>query len=597
MNRIQNSWSPRSLKVKLIAGVLLLTVPLILIMIVGSHYAIGVVRTQVGDSYRNLTTLYMNQIDAELENVDKYLNGLIGSGMELFSINQAVDEDSYFRAKISLFLELKENQVLYPSINAFFLYAPQWEDFMPVFKDVESPEQAMYIQEYIEEYIETNADANIFYSNQWDVHEIHGVYYIIHMMKADDVYIGAWQRADTLMIPLNLIQVGEGGGGLLATMDGIPMTNRELVDRHAIQIPPMSEGYQLTGADDKFLIVGEKSMKGSFRLIVVIPDQQILQNLPYFFRFATLAPIASVLIIPIGLFYLRKIVLYPINRLVQAMKRIREGNLQIRIEEEKLSDEFMLVNQTFNSMMGQIQDLTVNVYEEKLNKQREELQRLQLQMNPHFFLNSLNIIYHLAKVRDYSLIKQMTQSLIRYFRFMFRSNLSFVRLEEEVDHTANYLRIQELRFPGQFNYSMQIPEYMNNELVPPLIIHTFVENTIKHAVTLDQPIDLFIRADIEEVNEAPYMVLEIEDTGAGFAEEILEKLQAKETLVTEQGEHIGIWNVQRRLKLLYGDSAGVEFSNRVPHGAAVRVLLPIKSVDTDIQREGDDDDVQYADRG
>ena len=597
MKSLRRGWSPGSLKVKLVGGVLFLTVPLILVMIIGSNYAIGVVRTQVSESYRNMMALYVNQLDADLEKVDKYLNGLIGSGMDLFAVNQASNENDYYRAKISLFIELKEHQLIYPSIHAFFMYASKWDDFMPVYKEVENAEQALELQRYIVNYIRSAQDQKIFFSNRWDVHEVNGPYYIIHMIKADDVYIGAWQRADALIMPLNLIRFGDKGGSLLVTLDGAPMTNFDLVRSNAIEIPPVLESYQLVGKDERFLLVGEASSKANFRLIAVIPDEQILQNLPTFFRMATLAPLTSIVIVPIGLYFLRKVVLLPINRLVQAMKLIREGNLQARIEDARVSDEFAIMNQTFNSMMSQIQNLTINVYEEKLNKQREELQRMQLQMNPHFFLNSLNIIYHLAKVKDYDLIKEMSQGLIRHFRFMFRSNLTFVRLQEEVEHTTNYLRIQELRFPGQFHYQVMIPEYMSGELVPPLIIQTFVENTIKHAVTLDRPIDLSIRADIEEVNQAPYMIIEIEDTGDGFAEEILSKLQAGHTLVTEQGEHIGIWNVQRRLKLLYGDRASVRFSNRMPHGASVRISLPAQEVGGDAQPGGGNEDVQPADRG
>ncbi len=69
----------------------------------------------------------------------------------------------------------------------------------------------------------------------------------------------------------------------------------------------------------------------------------------------------------------------------------------------------------FNAMMSEVERLRINVYEEQLNKQKEELQRLQLQVNPHFFLNTLNIIYNLAKVKNYELILDMTMSLIRIF--------------------------------------------------------------------------------------------------------------------------------------------------------------------------------------
>src|SRR5690606_33314794 len=127
------------------------------------------------------------------------------------------------------------------------------------------------------------------------------------------------------------------------------------------------------------------------------------------------------------------------------------------------------------AMMDEIQRLRVNVYEEQLNKQREELQRLQLQVNPHFFLNSLNIVYNLAKVKNFNLIMEMTSALIQYFRFLFRSNTSFVKLKDELEHTRNYMNIQTLRFPEKLYCNVDAPIYLNDVPVPPLIIQSFVE--------------------------------------------------------------------------------------------------------------------------
>lgn len=584
---IRLRWSLNSLQTKVIMGILILTVPLLLVMIVGNQYAISVVRAQVSDSYKNLTTLYMRQIDSNLDEVDKYMNGLVGSGMELFSVNQATDEGEYYRAKISLYNALKDNLLLYPAIDAFFMYAPDRKDFMPVQLHSGDYKQSFHIMDYMTQFIEASPDVNGFRTNSWSAHEINGDYYIFHIMRADKVYFGAWQKADSLMIPLNFIRFGTTGGSLFATSDGTAMTNKKLAEDAALRLLPNDEGYRLSGRNNKFLIVGEASIKGDFSLIAVIPDEQILENLPYLQKFTAFAPLASLIVILVGLMFLRKSILLPMNRLLLAMKRIRAGNLNVRIGETAASDEFRVVNETFNSMMSQIQELTVNVYEEKLNKQREELQRMQLQINPHFFLNSLNIVYHLAKVKDYELIKEMSQCLIRYFRFMFRSNLTFVSVKDELEHTANYMRIQELRFPGQLEYKVVVPDYLLGELVPPLIIHTFVENTIKHAVTLDQPIELLVRGDLIEQNNVPYLQLLIEDTGAGFSEQVLRELRNNRSLATEQGEHIGIWNAQRRLKLLYGDEAMIEFSNRLPHGAAVLVKLPLQTVTTSDVREGE----------
>src|SRR5690606_6802536 len=104
--------------------------------------------------------------------------------------------------------------------------------------------------------------------------------------------------------------------------------------------------------------------------------------------------------------YLRRTILLPIQRIINSMKKIQGDNLHIRIEPYPTSFEFQMVNDTFNHMMEQIEDLKIDVYEEQLGKQREELQRLQLQMNPHFYLNSLNMLYSLARVNKNELVQE-----------------------------------------------------------------------------------------------------------------------------------------------------------------------------------------------
>jgi len=323
--------------------------------------------------------------------------------------------------------------------------------------------------------------------------------------------------------------------------------------------------------------VGEKSKRGNFNLTAVIPDSVILEKLPYIQKvIASLIPILAVTIVLIYLAFLRKVILTPAKRILIAMKKVRDGNLDVHIPQYATSNEFELMNQIFNSMVSQIRDLKIQVYEEQINKQKAELKHLQLQINPHFFLNSLNVIYQLAQVKDFKLIQEMSFCLVEYFRFMFRSNLTFVLLEDEIRHTKNYLKIQELRFPGHLTYGISVPEYLLKYMVPPLVIQTFVENAIKYAVNLDNPTHIDIEAELDGSVIEPKVKISIQDTGKGFPEDVLKQLQLEIDTLNELGEHIGIWNVQRRLRLLYKDQAAIKFSNGPEKGARVIISLPLK---------------------
>ncbi|MBY9078345.1 histidine kinase [Paenibacillus sp. HN-1] len=581
----------QTIRARLIIGVLILTLPIIGILIYNNLYAIGVVRNQVAHSYSQMTQLYMNQIDNNLEAIDIYMNNIVALNQEFISMAQTDSEDIYRISKVLLSNTMTNDINMYSTAKSFIVYDKKRDDFLEVNNDLSNYDLQIKINDFIREQAIVRTQQNDYRSLGWVFKEINGKYYLFHTMKYSELYLSAVVEANKLTIPLSLLQLGDRGGVLLTDLNGKPITNAQLAQSNQLSIHPEQTDYYLSGKERKFLIIGKQSRHGSFLLNVIIPDEVILQNLPHMKRVFYLFPLLALLLIPIGLYFLRRTVLIPLNRLLLAMKRIRSGILEAQIQKAPSTNEFQMVNETFNGMVAEIRQLKIDVYEEQISKQKEELLRLQLQMNPHFFMNSLTILYNMAKVNKTGLLMEMTLCLIQHFRFIFRSNHSYVLLKDEIEHTLNYLRIQELRFPGCISVSVHIPDFLQDTPVPPLMIQTFIENTIKHAINLEEPIGIVIKADLAELETLPYLVINIEDTGKGYPEHILEAINKGESIVNENGEHTGIWNIQRRLRLLYGKSGIIRFSNRNPHGAAVEILLPLE----DDKNRGDESDVQPND--
>jgi two-component system sensor histidine kinase YesM len=419
-------------------------------------------------------------------------------------------------------------------------------------------------------------DRSTFDNQHWYIWQGDQTYYLFHLIKTGNVYIGAWVNIEKLIIPLKFIDFGKSGAALLANDKLEPMNHAAMVKQGGIELQFRTEPYYLSGDQTTYLVMREASTKGNFNLIALIPDSVILEKLPYLQRISSVISIGACAFLLLFLFFMRKVFLLPINRIISAMRKLRNGNWESQLQPYPTSTEFEIMNDTFNHMITEIRDLKINVYEDKLNLQKAELKHLQLQINPHFFLNSLNIIYNLATVKDYALIQEMAKCLVAYFRFMFRSSTYFVALQDELLHTKNYLRIQQLRFPGSLSYYVEASDDLLSYEIPPLIIQTMVENSIKHAVNLDKPIEIRIHVEIDEDVHSRYMLIRIEDTGPGFPEDVLRKLQADEELLSEQGEQIGIWNVKRRLRLLYSQQATLDFLNEPDKGAAVRIKLPLQ---------------------
>lgn len=570
------SWN--SIRIKIILGLFMVTVPLLALLIYSNYYSINVVRNQVSISNKNLISLYMGQIDTALDAAEKNILGLIANNYAVQSMNAPYNEDEYQLAKYSLSVNLSNNIVFYKSIDAFFIFNQERQDLLDVHQySVTYPEQTD-VEEYLINHLNQLTKSGELPAKTWYVKKIGETSYVLRTIKSGTLYIGAWVKAETLLGPMNLIDLGTDGKALLITTEGEPMVNTGLFGDEHIDLTRDFKEYYLTGSQNNMLVVGETSKKGGFSLAAVIPNKQILQNLPLISRFIGWLSFAAIALLPLSLLFLRRVLIMPLTRLIRAMNRINKGLVNARIEEYPSSNEFQMVNHTFNKMMTQIEELKINVYEEQLSKQKAELQHLQLQINPHFFMNSLNILFNLAQVKNFELIQEMSLCLVKYFRFMFRSNLTFVSLKEELEHVQNYIRIQELRFPEQLACTIDYPLLLKDLKIPPLLIQTFIENSIKHGVTLEEPLHIYVSIELMETGLEPSVEIMIRDTGKGFSESVLNEIRLGNRVVDEQGEHIGIWNVKKRLLLLYEGEAAVTCYNGYPSGAVVEIKLPYQEM-------------------
>ncbi len=558
---------------KLFLCVFLIIGPLIVVHIVSNYYGVEVIRNQVAQSNKNMLNIYMNQIDQALEGVGKYTFEIAQNNTDLYFLqyNENLDYNEYEKAKIRLVNFITNQTYLYTTIDSIFIYSTAYKDFINTEKFAADTYLERYAaKEEIRQFLEEKPKQLI--EGRWNIRKGANNYYLLQYFEVNGVYVGAWVNVENIIKPFKYIDFGETGKALLTTSDLKPITNKKFIEEEKIDLNFNAENYYISGKKNRFILMQEKSQIGDFYLVALIPESEILEKLPYLQRISSIITFLAILFLAFFILIMRKIFLKPINRIVFAMKKLRKGDLDIRLPIERNSTEFEVMNETFNHMISEIKDLKINVYEEKLNLQRAELKHLQLQINPHFFLNSLNIIYNLATVKDFSLIQEMAKCLANYFRFMFRSNSYFVSLADEVKHTENYLRIQQLRFPETLNYYVELPAELMKCKIPPLIIQTITENSIKHAFDLDECLDVFI--EIKQDEDPNFIYIKIQDTGEGFPEDVLEAFEKDESLTSSEGERIGIWNVKQRLLLLYGDSSKIYLSNEPGKGATVQIWIP-----------------------
>lgn len=567
----QLTW--QSIRVRMIGGLLLVVMPLIGFLLYSNIYAIDVVRNQVASSNKDLLVLYRDQIDAKLKEADDYLIELM-IGTDLNELDYALNPEERFFASQRVAANLSSSISRYSVLDGLYVYEPSSDNYYYSFQTRSTYEDRQYIRSHVYETLKAGASPLELNRKKWYVQNHNGQTYLIRLWKMKNgTTVGAWLNARSFQTPLELLSVGNKGAALLIDDRGKAMVNQTFIRDSGVEVQLNPQSYYLTGTSSRYLTVGEHSRLGEFSLYAFIPEETILQHLPTLKTISTLLPFGSVVILIIGLILLRKWLLVPINRLLRAMNRIQQGHVDTQIREYPTSIEFRVMNDTFNSMVGQIKSLRINIYEEQLNKQKAELQHLQLQIKPHFYINALNMIHTLARRNDVRRIEDMSLYMVRYFRYMFQSNLTFVSLKDEIQHIRNYLNIQELRFPSQIVHEIEVPDFLLRTPVPPLVIQTLVENAMKHAISLDEPVRVQVRVEMDESPERG-LIIQIQDTGPGFKEGMIDKIAADERIIDEEGEHIGFWNLKQRLRLLYGNRAKVELRNVQPHGAMVELRLP-----------------------
>lgn len=223
--------------------------------------------------------------------------------------------------------------------------------------------------------------------------------------------------------------------------------------------------------------------------------------------------------------------------------------------------------------------------------EREKLQQLRSQINPHFLFNTLNMIMYTARQEGAEKTGSLIGSMSQLFRYALGSNEAWEPLSKEVRIVNDLYAIYHARFGDRMALEWHIsPDLDVTELLsPPFILQPLVENAFQHGLS---PKEGDGRIDITVWREENFLRIRVRDDGVGMTEEELSSLRA--TLESREipGEHIGMYNVAARLRLL-GKEYGMEVNSRAGEGTTTELRLPL--VRTEEEEEVDED--EDPDRG
>ena len=258
----------------------------------------------------------------------------------------------------------------------------------------------------------------------------------------------------------------------------------------------------------------------------------------------------------------------PVKELSDSMKKVEGGDLNVRLNSKRL-DELGQLSEGFDKMTGRLQE---NV-ERELRHQKElndsNIAMMQAQLNPHFLYNTLDTIKWGAKEHNAPELATLASSLAGILRTSI-SGESFISLEQELKLVDRYVEIQNIRFGGNIEYSVECPEELAEVRIPKLILQPIVENAIIHGFAENKEGYIFVNIYRNEDG----LHIDVEDNGAGMEEEVLKKLSLHDRNALKG--HIGFYNVDTIIRLYYGNEYGLSAKNLKDGGCRVSMLLQVQ---------------------
>ncbi|MDF2869205.1 MAG: histidine kinase [Anaerocolumna sp.] len=545
-----------------------LSIPIIVINIMVSFFSIITTRQQNVTHISNTITLYQNETVRKTVAVEHFVRWtaihepLVETLETSTDFGDRRDAISTFRTRVS------DNQYATGREYQYFLYLKEQDLFF------NSSALNLSYSDYLickKEFLKKiESGETLKNSSDWKILKIRKNYYFYYIITYNNRTFISLISARDILTPLEDVNLGANGYMLMKDANNTVLAGTDSKKEHSTGNPLFLSR----------LYFGNEESNLPFTLNIYI-DNWSYERIIIIQIFVILMAFIVAFTLFVFLFYMQKKVIKPIQNFSYNLSKINEGTNLLDLQDGNII-ELEQASMQFKNLMREITKLKITLYEEELEKKRIQIGFLQQQIRPHFYLNCLTTIYSMAQTKNYKEIESMALFTSKYLRYLFQTNKDFIKLEYELNHVNDYLNIQSLRYGSAFSYQYNIEPGADEAVIPPLILMTFIENTIKHCVSLT--ITLKITLSVQKCRRwgKDYLKILLKDSGPGFSNEALNVLNSCQSLTGEDGSRIGISNTKERLTFLYGEEYELNFSNNIDMGACIELLLPF---DTESKKE------------
>lgn len=517
-----------------------LVLPFNLFAVILQEKVIDGLEEQANIVLQNLLNGCANDLSVRSENTNGVLNRYVTNDEYCIRMSRCRGKNAeYLVNRMHFIYSLKQVGSMIHGADGYFFYFKEADD-MIAYCDNSSEE---YMRRSIEQELGRNIKDE--FDRGWLLCEYNGVEYLILKIDYSGVICGGWINLDKVKRDFEksieyekyMLDFGE------REEKPVPGSN--------IYLSANSGKIYLNFSMDRQEILG------------LVVYQQKIQYVIVYLMF---------LVCPVLCLSLRRILLKPLFVLQEAHR-----NLQMdpdrRIREQANSAEYEFLYESFNDMADNLNRLKIESYEKEIERCKMELRNLRIQMQPHFLLNTFDLMFKLTQRKEEDAVQEVILYLSDYFRYVFRNDRELDLFFKERRLIEAYVNTVRLRFRQKVELECSVEPEIDYVRIPPLLIHNFVENCVKHGLCSERTLHITITGSYENQR----VTFEIIDDGKGFEEKNLnwqKQIISGEEKPDNPNEHVGLLNSMKRLKFYYGEGARIEIESVTNEWTCFTISFP-----------------------